>query len=146
LGSDGTSYEVLHLPRGGSRDPYTIENMDDDAYTIYMKGPELFKRAVVKFGEVSRQALDATGLTLEDIDLFIPHQANARIIEAAAERMGFPLEKVVINIQKKGNTTAASIPIALHESLSAGRIREGANLLFAAFGAGITWGSAVVRW
>ncbi len=146
LGSDGSSYEVLYLPRGGSRDPYTIENMDEDAYTIYMKGSELFKRAVVKFGEVSKQALDAVGMTMDDIDLFIPHQANARIIEAAAERMGFPMEKVVVNIQKKGNTTAASIPIALHETNQAGRICEGDNLLLAAFGAGITWGSAVIRW
>ncbi len=146
LGSDGANYEVLFLPRGGSRDPYSIQNMDEDAYTIYMKGPELFKRAVVKFVEVGKQALDAAGLALEDIDLFIPHQANARIIEAASERMGLPMEKVIINIQKKGNTTAASIPIALDETNKAGRIKDGSTLLFASFGAGLTWGSAVVRW
>ena len=146
LGSDGANYEVLYLPRGGSREPFTVETMDDDANTIYMKGPELFKRAVVKFVEVGKQALDATGLSLDDIDLFIPHQANARIIEAAAERMGLPAEKVVINIQRKGNTTAASIPIALHECNEAGRVREGTTILFASFGAGLTWGSAIVRW
>ncbi len=146
LGSDGANYEVLYLPRGGSRAPYTIENMDEDAYTIYMKGPELFKRAVVKFVEVSQQALDATGLTYNDIDLFVPHQANARIIEAAGERMGIPREKVVINIYKTGNTTAASIPIALHEANVAGRVKPGSHLLFASFGAGLTWGSAIVKW
>jgi len=146
LGADGKSYEVLHLPRGGSLAPYTHENFDDDAYTIYMNGRELFKRAVVKFAEVSAQALEASGLGIDDVDLFIPHQANARIIEAAGQRMGIPADKVVINIQRTGNTTAASIPIALHEANSAGRIREGDHLLLAAFGAGLTWGSAVVRW
>jgi 3-oxoacyl-[acyl-carrier-protein] synthase-3 len=146
LGSDGTSYEVLCLPRGGSRAPFTVETMDEDANTIYMKGPELFKRAVVKFVEVSQQALDATGLTYDDIDLFVPHQANARIIEAAGQRMGIAPEKVVINIQKTGNTTAASIPIALHEANLAGRVKPGNHVLFASFGAGLTWGSAIVRW
>ncbi len=146
LGSDGASYEVLYLPRGGSRAPYSIENMDDDAYTIYMKGAELFKRAVVKFVEVSQQALDAVGLTYDDIDLFVPHQANARIIEAAGERMGIAREKVVINIYKTGNTTAASIPIALHEANTAGRLAPGNHVLFASFGAGLTWGSAIVKW
>jgi 3-oxoacyl-[acyl-carrier-protein] synthase-3 len=146
LGSDGANYEVLYLPRGGSRAPYSVENMDEDAYTIYMKGSELFKRAVVKFVEVSQQALDAAGLTYADIDLFVPHQANARIIEAAGERMGIAREKVVINIYKTGNTTAASIPIALHEANLAGRVKPGNHILFASFGAGLTWGSAIVRW
>ncbi len=146
LGSDGSSHEVLHLPRGGSRDPLTVENMDEDAYTIYMKGPELFKRAVIKFVEVTQEALDATGLTIDDIDLFVPHQANLRIIEAAGQRMGIAPEKVMVNIQKTGNTTAASIPIALHEAVEAGRLKEGGLLLMASFGAGLTWGAAIVRW
>jgi 3-oxoacyl-[acyl-carrier-protein] synthase-3 len=136
----------LYLPLGGSRAPYTVENMNEDAYTIYMKGPELFKRAVVKFVEVSQQALDAAGLKYDDVDLFVPHQANARIIEAAGERMGIARDKVVINIYKTGNTTAASIPIALHEANVAGRVKPGNNVLFASFGAGLTWGSAIVRW
>lgn len=146
LGSDGSAYEVLHLPRGGSREPYTIENFDEDAYTIYMSGPELFKRAVIKFVEVTQEALDATGLTMDDIDLFVPHQANARIIEAAGQRMGIAPEKVVMNIQRTGNTTAASIPIALHEVVEAGRVKEGDLILMASFGAGLTWGAAIVRW
>ncbi len=146
LGSDGSSYKVLHLPRGGSRDPFTAENMDEDAYTIYMSGPELFKRAVIKFVEVTQEALDATGLTMDDIDLFVPHQANLRIIEAAGQRMGIAPEKVVVNIQKTGNTTAASIPIALHEAVQDGRVKEGDLILMASFGAGLTWGAAIVRW
>ena len=146
LGSDGSNYEVLHLPRGGSREPHTKENFDEDANTIYMKGPELFKRAVIKFVEVTQEALDATGLTMDDIDLFVPHQANLRIIEAAGQRMGIAPEKVMVNIQKTGNTTAASIPIALHEAVEAGRLKEGDLLLMASFGAGLTWGAAIVRW
>lgn len=146
LGSDGDHYEVLHLPKGGSREPITRDNVDEKPYTIYMKGPELFKRAVKKFPEVSQQALDATGLTYDDIDLFIPHQANLRIIEAAGQRMGIDPERVFVNIQKTGNTTAASIPIAMHQALGEGRLKEGDNLLLAAFGGGITWGSAIIRW
>ncbi|MCH7959477.1 MAG: ketoacyl-ACP synthase III [Candidatus Hydrogenedentes bacterium] len=146
LGSDGEHYEVLHLPMAGSRTPITKENIDDKPYTIYMKGPELFKRAVKKFPEVSQQALDATGLTYDDIALFIPHQANLRIIEAAGQRMGIDPERVFVNIQKTGNTTAASIPIALHQALCEGRIKEGDNLLLAAFGAGLTWASAIIKW
>ena len=146
LGSDGANYEVLHLPRGGSVDYYTKENFDEDAYTIYMKGPELFKRAVVKFAETIKDALEATGLRGEDITLFVPHQANKRIIEAAAERLGMPMDKVVITIDKTGNTTAASIPIALNQANREGRIKEGDYILFASFGAGLTWGSAIVRW
>ncbi len=146
LGSDGANYEVLHLPLGGSREPFTKENFDEDAYTVYMKGPELFKRAVLKFVEVSQEALEAAGLTMDDIDLFVPHQANARIIEAAGRRMGIAPEKVVMNIQKTGNTTAASIPIALHEVVQEGRVKEGDHILMASFGAGLTWGAAIVRW
>lgn len=146
LGSDGENYEVLHLPRGGSAHPYTKENMDDDAYTIYMKGPELFKRAVTKFVETVGDALKATGLTIDDIALFVPHQANIRIIEAAGERLGIAPEKVVVTIDKTGNTTAASIPIALHQANQEGRIKPGDYVLFAAFGAGLTWGSAIIRW
>jgi len=146
LGSDGSSYEILHLPRGGSAQPYTVENFDEDAYTIYMSGGELFKRAVIKFVEVTQEALDATGLTMDDIDVFIPHQANARIIEAAGQRMGIAPEKVVMNIQKRGNTTAASIPIALHEAVEEGRIHEGDHVLLASFGAGLTWGASILKW
>jgi len=146
LGSDGSEYEVLHLPRGGSAQVYTKENFDEDAYTIYMKGPELFKRAVVKFVETTQDAMDAVGMTIDDIDLFIPHQANKRIIEAAGARMGIDPSKVFVNIERTGNTTAATIPIGIHEALGDGRIHEGDIVLFASFGAGLTWASAIMRW
>ena len=146
LGSDGSSYKVLHLPRGGSVAPYTKESLDEDAYTIYMSGPELFKRAVIKFAEVTQEALDATGLTIDDIDVFVPHQANARIIEAAGQRMGIAPEKVVMNIRKTGNTTAASIPIALHVAVQDGRVKDGDLVLMASFGAGLTWGAVIIKW
>ena len=95
---------------------------------------------------MTQEALDATGLTIEDIDIFVPHQANARIIEAAGQRMGIAPEKVVMNIQKTGNTTAASIPIALHQARGEGRVKDGDIILLASFGAGITWGSAIIKW
>lgn len=146
MGSDGASYDVLELPLGGSKTPILAENVNDNPYTIYMKGGELFKRAVTKFPEVSQEALDATGLTMDDIDLFIPHQANIRIIEAAGQRMGIDPDKVMVNIQKTGNTTAGSIPIALHQARTEGRIQDGDHVLLASFGAGLTWGSAIVKW
>jgi 3-oxoacyl-[acyl-carrier-protein] synthase-3 len=146
LGSDGANYEILHLPRGGGVNIYTKENFDEDAYTIYMKGPELFNRAVIKFVETTQDALDATGMIIDDIDLFVPHQANKRIIEAAGERIGIAPEKVVINIERTGNTTAATIPIAFHEALQDDRVKDGDIILFASFGAGLTWASAIIRW
>jgi len=146
LRSDGASYEVLHVPVGGSKEPITHDNIDDDPYTIIMNGPELYKRAVKCFGEAGQKALEDAGLTVDDVDLFIPHQANARIIEAAAQRMGLAPEKVFININKVGNTTHASIPIALHQAKSQGRIKEGDTLLLASFGGGLTWAASVIRW
>jgi 3-oxoacyl-[acyl-carrier-protein] synthase-3 len=146
LGTDGASYEILHLPKGGSLDPITAENINEHPYRIYMNGRELFKRAVVTMAEMSQVALDAAGYSLDDVALFVPHQANARIIEAAGERLGIDKEKVVLNINRVGNTVAASIPIALHEAREEGRIDKGDLVLFAAFGAGLTWGSALVRW
>lgn len=146
LGADGAKHEMLHLPRGGSKSPIRVDDADKEPYRLYMKGAELFKRAVIVFGEATNVALKATGLTIDDIKLFIPHQANARIIEAAGQRMGFPGEKVFVNIDKVGNTTAACIPIALHQAKQQGRFKEGDLLLFASFGAGVTWGSAIVRW
>ena len=146
LGSDGAAYEILHLPRGGSSAIFTEENFDKDAYKIHMNGPELFKRAVIQFVKISQEALDANGMTMEDVDLFIPHQANKRIIEAAGERMGIDPDKVVITIDQTGNTTAASIPIAMHQAYQEGRINKGDIILVAAFGAGLTWASGIIRW
>lgn len=145
-GSDGASYEMLYVPLGGSRTPISADNVNDDPWTIYMDGRELFRRAVTKFPECAQIAFDATGVTKDDIKLFIGHQANARILEAAAQRMGLREDQLFININHVGNTTAASIPIALHEAREQGRFGPGDYILLASFGAGVTWGSCMLRW
>lgn len=111
-----------------------------------MNGPEVFRRAVTTMGEASLRAVEAAKLGLDDIDLFIPHQANVRIIDAAAKRLGLPGSKVFVNIASYGNTSAATIPVALTEALEQERVAPGSILVFAAFGAGLSWGSVVMRW
>ena len=145
LGSDGKSGDMLKRPKGGSKDPARDEP-HDQRFFIQMDGRELFKRAVIKMPEVSQQALDAAGITIKDVALFVPHQANARIIESAAQRMGLEKEKLFVNIDKRANTVAGTIPIALHEAREEGRIKEGDYVLLASFGAGVSWGASVVRW
>lgn len=146
LKSDGANYQMLYVPVGGSVTPINPENVNNDPWTIIMNGPELFKKAVKSFEEAANVALERAGLTLDDVDLFIPHQANARIIETVADRMKLPREKAFINIYKVGNTTHGSIPIALNQAVSEGRIKDGSIVLFASFGGGVTWASAVMRW
>lgn len=146
LRSDGGEMETLYMAAGGSRLPLTPENVRGPDFTVKMKGPELFKRAVIEFGDAINKALDANGMTIADIDWFIPHQANLRIIQVVGQRLGLPEEKVVINIQRVGNTTAGSIPIALDEIVREGKVKEGQKILVASFGAGLTWGSAMIRW
>jgi 3-oxoacyl-[acyl-carrier-protein] synthase-3 len=146
LASDGANAEVLHVPKGGSKNRITPENAADDPYRIFMNGQELYKHAITRFIEATNEALERAGMTLDDVDLFIPHQANARIIEAVGERLGLPKEKLVLNINKYGNTVAASIPLALHEAKVEGRLFDGANVLLVSFGAGLTWASALLRW
>jgi 3-oxoacyl-[acyl-carrier-protein] synthase-3 len=111
-----------------------------------MDGQEVFRRAVTKMAESSRQALEKSGLGLEDVDLLIPHQANVRIIDATARRLGVESGKVFVNIHSYGNTSAATIPVALAEALEQGQIKPGSVVAFTAFGGGLTWGSAIVRW
>ena len=111
-----------------------------------MDGPELFRRAVVRMGEASARVIEEAGLTLDQIDLLIPHQANVRIIDATARRLGLDSAKVFVNIGSYGNTSAATIPVALTEALEQGRIKPGDHVVFTAFGAGLSWGAAVVRW
>jgi 3-oxoacyl-[acyl-carrier-protein] synthase-3 len=111
-----------------------------------MEGQEVFRRAVTKMGESSMISLDQAGLTIDDVDLLIPHQANVRIIDATARRLGVPESKVYVNIHSYGNTSAATIPVALTEALEEGRIEPGDNIVFTAFGGGLSWGSAVYRW
>lgn len=146
LWADGSGREVLWLPVGGSKIPVTAENVDSDLNTIHMKGKELFKRAVVEFAAAAKTACEAAGVTLDDLGLFIPHQANVRIIEAVGQRLGLPAEKVFINIDKVANCTAASIPLALAQAVEQGRIKDGDLVLLASFGAGLTWASAIIRW
>jgi 3-oxoacyl-[acyl-carrier-protein] synthase-3 len=135
------------MPGGGSRHPPNIkENIDLKLPFIKMKGNETFKIAVRSLTEVSEEVLEAQGLAAKDVDLFIPHQANTRIIDAVGQRLGIPAERTYVNIDRYGNTSAASIPIALDECARNGKLAPGNLLLLAAFGAGLTWGSALIRW
>jgi 3-oxoacyl-[acyl-carrier-protein] synthase III len=144
--ADGSAYEILHIPAGGSKQVITPDNIEDAQRHIHMNGRELYKRAVHAFGDAAEQALRRAGLGAEEIDFMIPHQANRRIIASAAQRIGLPEEKILLNLDKVANTSAASIPIALDCAVADGRIQENMLLLLAAFGAGLTWGSAVIRW
>jgi 3-oxoacyl-[acyl-carrier-protein] synthase-3 len=113
---------------------------------IKMKGHETFKVAVRTLEDIARETLEANHLRVEDVDLYVPHQANVRILRAVMERLGLPSEKVILNLERYGNTSAASIPIALDEAVHAGRIRDGSLVMLGAFGAGLTWASALIRW
>ena len=146
LYSDGQYWELLYQPGGGSKHPVSHETVEKRMHYVRMKGNEVFKVAVRMLTDCSLAILERNGLRPEEVDLFIPHQANLRIIEATAKRLRFPMEKVFVNIDRYGNTGAASIYLALEEAWSRGRISPGDLLLFAAFGGGFTWGSALVRW
>lgn len=143
--SDGALAELLWRPAGGGAEPFTPEVFDQKRQYVRMAGREVFKHAVRSMAEATDRALDAAKVTAADVDLLIPHQANVRIIEATAKHAGIPMEKVFVNVDRFGNTSAASIPIALNDAIEQGRVREGSTVLFAAFGAGFTWGSIVVR-
>ena len=145
LGSDGSGGEHLILPGGGVTNPPSHESLDAGLHSVKMNGREVFKFATRVLGKALRQATQEAGLKTEDIDLFIPHQANIRIIETAARVANLPPEKVFVNIQKYGNTSAASIPIAFCEAFEEGRAKIGDTLAFVAFGAGLTWASAIVK-
>lgn len=135
LGADGSGGPLLCITRGG-----------DAPGTIYQNGKEVYKFAVTMMGEAAAQAVENAGLTLGDVDLLIPHQANIRIIDKAAERMGLPREKVMVNLDKYGNTSSATIPIALDEAVKTGRVQPGSLLVTVGFGAGLTWAANVLRW
>lgn len=146
LGSDGTHAHELVLPAGGTRAPATPETVDQGLHYIHMNGREVFRfstRATVTSAE---RLLEACGLTVRDVDVYAPHQANRRIIDHAVQRLGLPAERVLVNIDRYGNTSSASIPIALAEALRDGALRSGTMVLMTAVGAGLTWGSLLVRW
>jgi len=144
--SDGTLSDLITVPGGIGRTSISHEAIDAGNYFIKMEGNATFKVAVKRMTEVALQALETNGLTPADVDLVVPHQANQRIINAVAERLAIAPDKIFMNIHKYGNTSAASIPIALHEAREAGRIRKGSVVLLMVVGAGLTWGATVIRW
>ncbi|NIM98784.1 MAG: beta-ketoacyl-ACP synthase III [candidate division Zixibacteria bacterium] len=146
LSGDGSLADLLHIPMGGAKAPLTRENIGLKRHYISMKGNEVFKSAVRAMENSAKRIIQEVGLSSEEIDLLIPHQANIRIIEALAKRLKVPMDKVYVNIDRYGNTSAASVPIALDEARKNGRIKEGSNTVLVAFGAGFTWGSAVIKW
>ena len=146
LFADGSMGDWLTIPAGGSRLPVTEEVIRQRMDKIKMAGNETFKVAVKGMMEAATAALEANDLKTDDVDLLIPHQANTRIIEATAKKLGLPMERVMVNIDRCGNTSAGTVPIALDEAVREGRIKEGDHVLLDAFGAGFTWGSAMIKW
>lgn len=146
FGSDGSKPDVLFLPTGGSRRPIDADVLNERSMYIKMQGRETFKHAVTKMVESAQVALGQADLIVADVALMIPHQANKRIIDAAAKQLGIAADKVYINIQNYGNTSAASIPIALSEAYEKGLMKNGDVLMFVAFGAGLSWGAIAWRW
>jgi 3-oxoacyl-[acyl-carrier-protein] synthase-3 len=144
--SDGNLADLLYRPGGGAMDPISEKVVAERSHFIKMAGREVFKSAVLTMSEACDQALIRAGLTIDQVDLLVPHQANLRIIEATAKHAGMPLAKVMINVDRYGNTSSASIPLAIDQAMQEGRIKPGTVLLLVAFGGGFTWASAVVRW
>jgi 3-oxoacyl-[acyl-carrier-protein] synthase-3 len=146
LHSDGDLWDLVCVPGGGSRSPASEKMLAERMHFMKMKGHETFKVAVKTLEATVREALSANAMDVKDVDVFIPHQANVRILTALLDRLGFEKDRVVINMDRYGNTSAASIPLALDQAVRAGQIKAGSRILMAAFGAGLTWASAVVRW
>lgn len=146
LGSDGTLASLLHIPAGGSAEPLTEDVIRDRRHLVKMAGREVFKAAVLAMSRATDEAITRAGLTPADIDLLIPHQANLRIIEATAKHADIPMDKVMVNLECYGNTSSASIPLALQQAEAEGRLVPGMVVMLVSFGAGFTWASIVVRW
>jgi 3-oxoacyl-[acyl-carrier-protein] synthase III len=146
LYSDGQYWDLLYMPGGGSRHPATRETVEARMHYARMKGSEVFKVAVRMFVDAATRILERHGFTAADLDLFVPHQANLRIIEAAAKRIALPMDRVFVNVDRYGNTGAASVYVALEEAAAAGRVKRGDLVLLAAFGGGFAWGAVLLRW
>jgi 3-oxoacyl-[acyl-carrier-protein] synthase-3 len=146
LHSDGNLWDLVCVEGGGSRIPASAKMLENRQHLMKMNGNETFKVAVKTLEATAREALAANHLDVKDVDLFIPHQANVRILNAVAERLGLETDRLVVNMDRYGNTSAASIPMALDEALQDGRIKPGSRILMAAFGSGLTWGSALLKW
>lgn len=145
-GTDGTLTELLNIPAGGSRQPTSHETVDQRLHYMKMVGREVFKHAVRTMGEAANHAIAQAGLTVADVNCVIPHQANMRIVEAIRERLGLPPERFFVNLDRYGNTSAASVPLALDQAVRAGRIKSGDIVVLVAFGGGFTWAATVMRW
>jgi 3-oxoacyl-[acyl-carrier-protein] synthase-3 len=146
IGSDGQYTDILFMPGGGSRCPITRENVDRNLQTIHMMGKEVYKQAVTAMLNAAKKVLDQAGLSIEDISCVIPHQANVRIIEAIADRLGISRDKMFVNLDRYGNTSAAAVAIALDEANRTGRIKPGDYVLMVVFGGGLTWASTILEW
>jgi 3-oxoacyl-[acyl-carrier-protein] synthase-3 len=144
--SDGCMWELLHTPAGGSKNPASKETVRKRQHFIRMKGNETFKVAVRTLESLVVETLEENRLKPSQLSLLIPHQANERIIQATAKRLNLPMERVVMNLDRYGNTSAASIPIALDEAVRTGRVRDGDYVLLEAFGGGLTWAAALLKW
>ena len=145
LKTDGSGWDYIHVPAGGSRTPASKQTIEDNGHFIKMRGREVYKFAVEKMQWLLGDCMEKCSLSIDDIDLVIPHQVNIRIIESAAAKFNLPLEKMYLNIDRLGNTSAASIPLAMTEARDAGLITEGSTILMVAFGAGLTWAGAVLK-
>jgi 3-oxoacyl-[acyl-carrier-protein] synthase-3 len=146
LNSDGTGGEFFDQPIGGSVTPITKEHIEDGSHFMQMKGKEMFKVATRTLAENGKKCLEMANMTLEEVDWIVPHQANIRIIETTANLLGASMDKMIVNIHKYGNTSAATVPIAFHEAIMDGRIKRGDVVLFDAFGAGLTAGATLLRY
>ncbi len=146
LGSDGSQADALIAYGGGSKYPFSQEVLDRRMHYIRMDGPRVFKFAVKTMVQSVREIMASSGLLPDEVSLIIPHQANIRIIQAAAKELGIPMEKFYVNLDRYGNTSAASIPVALCEAIEEGRIKDGDNIILVSFGAGLTWGACTVKW
>lgn len=144
--TDGSLTDILYIPAGGSRHPATAETVAQRMHYVRMEGREVFKHAVRYLTDGAKVALDANGMTPDDINLVVAHQANIRILEAVSKRLGIPLDRFILNLERFGNTSSASVPLALDEAIRSGRVHDGDTVLMIALGGGISWGSALVRW
>lgn len=146
MGAWGEGEDLMAVEAGGTRLPATPETLDKGQQYVYMQGREIFKHAVRGMGDSSLQVISEAGLSPDQIELIIPHQANIRIIEATAKRLDLSMDRVFVNLDRYGNTSAASVPIALYEAVSSGRLQQGSHVLLTSFGGGLTWASGVLRW
>ena len=146
MGADGSGGKFLQMPAGGSRKPASHETVDNNEHYIFMDGSEVFKFAVKIMASASKKVMDKAGISSEEVDLIIPHQANTRIISASAKRLHVPEEKVFVNVDRYGNTSAASVPIALCEARQQGLVKKDGKIVLVGFGAGLTWAAVAMKW